>query len=46
MLFGSPTVSINWFIYLLALLAPVVWPNAQPVLPHVTEGGRAEPVPA
>lgn len=23
---GSPTVSINWFAYLLACLAPVVWP--------------------
>ncbi|MBA2382428.1 MAG: hypothetical protein H0V73_09995, partial [Chloroflexi bacterium] len=29
MVFGSPTVSINWFIYLLALLAPVVWPLAK-----------------
>jgi alpha-1,2-mannosyltransferase len=26
MVFGSPTISINWFIYLLACLAPVVWP--------------------
>jgi len=26
MVFGSPTVSINWFIYLLACLAPAVWP--------------------
>lgn len=26
MVLGSPTVSINWFIYLLACLAPVVWP--------------------
>jgi hypothetical protein len=26
MVFGSPTVSINWFIYLLGCLAPVVWP--------------------
>jgi hypothetical protein len=26
MVFGSPTVSINWFIYLLACLAPVAWP--------------------
>jgi hypothetical protein len=26
MVLGSPTVSINWLIYLLACLAPVVWP--------------------
>jgi hypothetical protein len=26
MVFGSPTISINWFIYLLACLAPAVWP--------------------
>lgn len=26
MVFGSPTISINWFIYLLACLAPIVWP--------------------
>ncbi len=26
MVFGSPSVSINWFVYLLACLAPVVWP--------------------
>lgn len=26
MVFGSPTVSINWFIYLLACLAPIAWP--------------------
>jgi hypothetical protein len=26
MVFGSPTVSINWFIYPLACLAPAVWP--------------------
>jgi hypothetical protein len=26
LVFGSPTVSINWFAYLLACLAPVVWP--------------------
>jgi alpha-1,2-mannosyltransferase len=26
MIFGSPTVSINWFIYLLACLAPAIWP--------------------
>jgi hypothetical protein len=30
MVFGSPTVSINWFIYLLACLAPVVWPVSDP----------------
>jgi alpha-1,2-mannosyltransferase len=29
MVFGSPTVSINWFIYLLACLAPFVWPLAE-----------------
>ena len=29
MVFGSPTVSINWFIYLLACLAPLVWPLEQ-----------------
>jgi hypothetical protein len=28
LVFGSPTVSINWFIYLLAGLAPLVWPLA------------------
>jgi hypothetical protein len=27
LVFGSPTVSINWFIYLLACLAPLVWPD-------------------
>lgn len=26
LLFGTPTVSINWFIYLLACLSPLVWP--------------------
>ena len=26
LIFGSPTISINWFIYLLACLAPLVWP--------------------
>lgn len=30
MVFGSPTVSINWFIYLLACLAPIVWPMTGP----------------
>ena len=30
MVFGSPTVSINWFIYLLAVAAPLVWPLGEP----------------
>jgi hypothetical protein len=30
LVFGSPTVSINWFIYLLACLAPVAWPLPRP----------------
>lgn len=38
MLLGAPTISINWFIYLLACLAPVVWPwreqVARPTLPE------------
>jgi hypothetical protein len=34
LVFGSPTVSINWFIYLLASLAPVVWPLARAPAPE------------
>lgn len=30
LVFGSPTVSINWFVYLLACLAPVAWPMPHP----------------
>ena len=32
LVFGSPTVSINWFIYLLACLAPLVWPWTEPAV--------------
>jgi hypothetical protein len=39
LVFGSPTVSINWFIYLLAGLAPVAWPLA-------TDSARAPEVAA
>jgi hypothetical protein len=35
MVFGSPTVSINWFIYLLACLAPIVWPWRERVVARV-----------
>lgn len=35
MVFGSPTISINWFLYLLACLAPLVWP--------LREDGSREP---
>jgi hypothetical protein len=47
MVFGSPTVSINWFIYLLACLAPQVWrdgavererPVAQPAVASIPSG--------
>ena len=40
MVFGSPTVSINWFIYLLACLAPFVWP--WPAVNAVRMGGRPD----
>ena len=38
MILGAPTISINWFIYLLACLAPVAWPWRERVV--------REPVPA
>jgi hypothetical protein len=34
MLYGSPAVSINWYVLLYALLAPVAWP-LQPAAPRV-----------
>lgn len=45
LVFGSPTVSINWFIYLLACLAPIVWPlpavDARRVLDVATDHAGA-----
>jgi hypothetical protein len=38
MIYGSPAVSINWYILLYALLAPFAWPLA------ATEEGSLEPV--
>jgi hypothetical protein len=54
MIYGSPSVSINWFVLLYALLAPVAWPHhgnhegddaavePQPVRPRSGESGDVE----
>jgi alpha-1,2-mannosyltransferase len=46
--FGSPTVSINWFIYLFACLAHFVWPLRDASLapstsPEAVDGGVRQP---
>jgi hypothetical protein len=46
MVFGSPTVSINWFSYLLALLAPVAWPAGEVIAERAMAQGGAGEAPA
>lgn len=46
MILGSPSVSINWFVMLYALLAPTAWPLGRPSAgPGMAAGGepRGEP---
>lgn len=46
MLLGAPTISINWFIYLLACLAPVAWPWREQITREPVTSVVAPTVPA
>ena len=45
MIYGSPSVSIDWYVLLYALLAPLAWPLAAAEA-TATGKRRADPVPA
>ena len=43
MLLGAPTISINWFIFMLACLAPVAWPWREQVPREAAPAGATPP---